>query len=1274
MNQLRPAKICPVCQHALPNDSPDGLCPVCLLQQVLQADSNASTTETIAHETVGLFTANTSLLPESVPGNEHGNEPRFFGDYELHELIARGGMGVVYRATQKSLSRPVALKMIRSGKLSSDLDIQRLRQEAMAAGQLNHPGIVPVYEFDEHEGLHYFSMPFIEGQSLAQRLTNGPLPFREAAEVIREVAEALAYAHSQGVVHRDMKPGNILLDCHGRPHVSDFGLAKQLTSSSDLTASGDVLGTPAFMPPEQASGRMVDVGPLADIYSLGAVLYASLTGRPPFQAPTSVETLRLVVDTLPIAPRLLNPSVPRDLETICLKCLEKEPGRRYANAEHMAADLKSWLGGDPILARPISPLRKVLHWCRVHRASAASAALLAVMICVVTSVLVISNRRLQQLLTKTVSAERNATQANSKAQELLWVSYLSEANAKHHSQQAGQRFGALESLKKARSLPIPADHSMDELRTAATAALGLPDIRVAYSYPVPNLLDNCSVDSEHKLFGFPDIKNNRYTVRDSESQVDKLNMPLEEWLYNYEGPVFSPDSQLLAYPKVVDNETRLHLWKLGSQQPIYDLGNQALQIAFSPDSTYCGTINADSTIRIVDCRKLVEHARFSTSLQLPWLAWNPVQNQLALMSQTEWQVVDAFSGQVLRQEKVSERQTWIAWHPSGRYLATTSSDLRIRIWDVERKQLAMEPLEGFRRGGLIARFSPSGNYLVGNDWGYTLRLWELSSGQQRLTHPMGGVRLEFSHDGRTLAANCSSKRIQILDYVESETVRTLWEKPGRSSTFSVVHGTPCIDNSGRLMAIRTSKGFCLVDIEKCVVIANITARATGPFRFHAAANGELSLWTHGMTGLMNWPIQVDWPANQLTIGPPDRMEVFSQSNHWAANDDGSVIMIPTFEGGLLWNVKTKTSQLLPHPPDIRFCAMNQSGTLGVTASHSNESPGAIVWNCQTKEKIIELPIQAGGLVSISPDNKWLVTHAANTQLWRVGDWQNPRELSDQWSPTCFSPNGQLVAIASGESQIKLIAPDTAREVAVLTASEPELIHPLLFTPDGTKLVAMTDESATLKIFDLVLLRKQLSTLDLDWDFPPFEPAPVPTPRNGPMEVTTHLGDIERLSQALKLLREATQLDDIGRTAEAIDKLRESVQMDPLQAVSHNDLAWHLCTGPEELRNPQEAVAMATVAVTSEPFQAAHHNTLGVALFRNQQYQPAIDSLNRSVELSGKRDSFDAFYLAMAYWHLNEKDQARSKLADGQAWMLRHDPNNAELQLVRKEAEELVAPE
>lgn len=317
--------------------------------------------------------------PKSAPshpsrGGRRAFVRRRFGGYELLEEIAHGGMGVVYKARQTKLNRIVALKMILAGQLASDDAIQRFYTEAQAAAGLDHPHVVPIYEIGEHEGQHFFSMALVEGGSLKAKIDAGPLPPAEAAHMVAAVADAVQYAHEHGIVHRDLKPHNVLLDHGGQPKVTDFGLAKQLEAGDGLTASGDILGTPSYMAPEQAAGKIHDLGPAVDIYASGAILYCLLTGRPPFQSASLTETLRQVAEQEAVSPRMLNPATPRDLETICLKCLEKQPDQRYGTAGELAADLRRYLAGEPISARRIGPLERGWRWCKRRPLATALAA------------------------------------------------------------------------------------------------------------------------------------------------------------------------------------------------------------------------------------------------------------------------------------------------------------------------------------------------------------------------------------------------------------------------------------------------------------------------------------------------------------------------------------------------------------------------------------------------------------------------------------------------------------------------------------------------------------------------------------------------------------------------------------------------------------------------------------------------------------------------------------------------------------------------------------
>src|SRR5256884_425369 len=364
-------RICPKSGWGIPADATEGGCPGCLLESglnLLAQEEEASALLRRQHATRSKRAA--EMLGE-------------LGDYELLEEVGRGGQGVVFRARQKSLNRIVALKVISLGQWASKVHLRRFRLEAEAAAKLEHPGIVPIHEVGERDGSCYFSMKFIEGGQLDEVARRQPMPIRQAAELIAKVARTVHYAHEHGILHRDIKPGNILLDAKGEPHLTDFGLARLVESESSVTQTLDVLGTPSYMAPEQAVGNNAAVSSATDVYGLGGVLYQLLTGQPPFAGGATYETIKLLLETDPRQPRLLNPKIDRDLNTICLKCLEKDPKRRYPSALALAEDLEHWLKHEPIQARHTGVFARGKKWIQRNPTSALLAASLVALIAAV---------------------------------------------------------------------------------------------------------------------------------------------------------------------------------------------------------------------------------------------------------------------------------------------------------------------------------------------------------------------------------------------------------------------------------------------------------------------------------------------------------------------------------------------------------------------------------------------------------------------------------------------------------------------------------------------------------------------------------------------------------------------------------------------------------------------------------------------------------------------------------------------------------------------------
>ena len=354
--------ICEKCGAKISADVPQGVCPACLLESGLGLLDDDSAAGVVDH---GLPVMDGEKAPRSAKILSD------FGDYELLEEIGRGGQGVVYRAHQKSLNRTVALKVIGLGPWATEAHLKRFRREAEAAANLDHPFIVPIHEVGERDGCCYFSMNFIEGGQLDEVVRRVPMSIRQAAELIAKLARTVHYAHEHGILHRDIKPGNILLDTKGEPHLTDFGLARLVEAESTVTRTLEVMGTPSYMAPEQAAGETTKLTKATDVYGLGAVFYELLTGHPPFAGGTTFETVRLVLDTEPRQPRLWNRKIARDLSTTCLKCLEKDPKRRYSSALALAEDLEHWLKHEPIRAKRSGFFTHARKWVRRKPAIAA---------------------------------------------------------------------------------------------------------------------------------------------------------------------------------------------------------------------------------------------------------------------------------------------------------------------------------------------------------------------------------------------------------------------------------------------------------------------------------------------------------------------------------------------------------------------------------------------------------------------------------------------------------------------------------------------------------------------------------------------------------------------------------------------------------------------------------------------------------------------------------------------------------------------------------------
>ncbi len=696
--------------------------------------------------------------------------------YEVLGELGRGGMGIVYKARQAALGRVVALKVVQPGAHVQEQALARFRAEAQAVARVQHPNIVQIYEVGEHQGLPYFSLEFCPGGSLDRQLDGTPWLGRRAARLVESLARAVQAAHDRGVVHRDLKPGNILLAEDGTPKISDFGLARRLDEAA-LTGTSEVLGTPCYMAPEQAVGRAREVGPAADVYALGALLYTCLTGGPPFRAPTALETMYQVVHDEPVPPRRLQPGVARDLETICLKCLHKEPHHRYASATALAEDLRCFRAGEPILARPVSRLERAGKWMRRHPALAVAYGLLVLLL-----VVGVGGGSAVWLWRQAQAGWDEATQALARAEKARGETEAArhqEARARTQVERTNQRLKRVEYLARmeqaqrewlagrvARAIQLldnyPAERHQWEwrylnhlCRSGRTVLRGHTGAVLAVCFdPEGKRLVSGSEDKTVRLWNAADGK------------------PLTG-LHGHQGPVtavaWSPEGHEFAS---ASQDRTVRLWNAQNRQHLRTLkaGAAVLSLAYSPQGGQLAAGLADGQISFWDISFREKRLILSGENPSASIAFSRSGKELVCAQRDRVVVYD-----LIRRRRVASFPSRpgdagschaVAFNFENTRLATAWEDAAVRLWGVGGASKPLLLVRGHTGAVEALAYHPDGKRLATGAGDQTVRVWSAEYGSQLGTfrgHTAAVRAVAWSPDGGRLASASEDKTVCIWD-------------------------------------------------------------------------------------------------------------------------------------------------------------------------------------------------------------------------------------------------------------------------------------------------------------------------------------------------------------------------------------------------------------------------------------------------------------------------------------------------------------------------------
>jgi WD40 repeat protein/tRNA A-37 threonylcarbamoyl transferase component Bud32 len=1013
--------------------------------------------------------------------------------YEIVEKIGSGGTSVVYKARQAALNRFVALKMVRAIDVDNQELLARFRTEARLVASLHHPRIVQVYDYGEHDGLPYLAMELIDGGPLSARLDGTPWQARPAAELMLKLVSAVQFAHERGVVHRDLKPANVLVVAD-RPEleikVSDFGLAKFFSDeASSHTKSNACLGTPSYMAPEQAGGRRSDIAPATDIYSLGAILFELLTGRPPYRGESPIDTLRLVMSTDPVSIERLVPRVSRDLATICDKCLRREIGRRYPSAAELGDDLERFLAGKPIRARRIGMAERARQWCRREPVLASAVGCVALLLVGIAAVLLWYSGQLRQQLAKVRLAERSEHAANQLAQCRLWDAYLSEAAARNTSRKLGQRFAALEAIDQA-ALLFPSSgrdpkHDL-ELRSAVLTSTALPDMKSHVIGPWPATGYACAMS----------ISSDQYVVAVDDGTMRGFRLSNGEPLWTLECPwrnampSVSADGSLVA---AVGGQSTT-VWRLDGDKPsvVWEQPD-ARFFTFAPEGAHAAFSHPTKGMQWVDLEDGSTRA-IGTGQARSEFAFHAQSGRAAVSGDKGVQVIALDTGEVqceLLDGKAEVRS--LAWHPGGDFLAIWRDHEVIALCDLKTGAPALT----FSHRGLplSLNFNEDGSMLASQTlWDQRLLLWDVGTGQLFFDAPgfLGqacstGDRGELyflshqSNDARfseVTAATCRSLP-RALDVPLGYWSHASISPDSRIVAFSSYKGCELWDLHTTRRLLAWALGECLADFDAAGRL--VIGSERGVFRLSPQAEAARPA---GPPPDVSESLTSSTPAVIMHFGGREQLAGPIVPNSLALNRSGDTLMYQDAEGWTVLDVKSgRKAVRLETKIDARTAAVSHDGQFAAVANW--HQGGATIWDVASGRAVADLRIDRHGVIQFSPDGKIFAATPDGVTLWRTSDWQRLYQLHAQGTtPTglglAFSPDSRVLAVGQVNGALYLIDPSSARPWAQVSRSDARVATILAFSVDQRWLVTSSaDERSPALVWDLTAMRRELSQRQLD---------------------------------------------------------------------------------------------------------------------------------------------------------------------------------------------------